>query len=138
MLHAEKHNSYRLQQVADLLVTRFHCVFNFYHKHYMKSFSNQFLGKEPKKFLIFVMFTLASILSQYHCCFVLFAGLINMPWLHSLKTRREQQKEPDYLKKVSIISGIPVKNLFKKIPLISGAIFRKCVEISFSIYLQLC
>ena len=40
----------------------------------------------------------------------MFAGLINMPWLHSLKTRYEQQKEPYYLKKDPIISGIPIKN----------------------------
>ena len=26
------------------------------------------------------------------------AGLINMPWLHGIKTRHEQQKEPNYLK----------------------------------------
>ena len=58
------------------------------------------------------MFTLAWILNQGNRCFVLFAGLINMPWLHSLKTRHEQQKEPDYLKKDPIISGIPVKNYF--------------------------
>ena len=37
------------------------------------------------------------------------AGLINMARLHSLKTRHEQQKEPDYLKKDPIIFGIPVK-----------------------------
>ena len=29
---------------------------------------------------------------------------------HSLETRHKQQKEPDYLKKVSNISGMPVKN----------------------------
>ena len=33
-----------------------------------------------------------------------------MPWVHSLEIRHEQQKEPDYLKKVPIISGIPVKH----------------------------
>ena len=27
-----------------------------------------------------------------------FAGLIKMTWLHSIKTRHEQQKEPNYLK----------------------------------------
>ena len=56
------------------------------------------------------MFMLAGILCQYNRCFVLFVGLINMPWLHSLKTKHELQKDPDYLKKDPIISGIPVKN----------------------------
>ena len=62
------------------------------------------------KNFIFVKFTLAWILSHYNRCFVLFAVLINMPSLHSLKTRHEQQKERDYLKKEPIVFGIPVKN----------------------------
>ena len=50
------------------------------------------------------MFTFAWVLCQYNRRFVLFAGLINMPWLHSLKTRHEQQEQPDYLKEDPVIS----------------------------------
>ena len=35
-----------------------------------------------------------------------------MPWLNGLRVRHEQQKDLDYLKKVPIISGMPVNNLF--------------------------
>ena len=56
---------------------------------------------------------------------MLFAGLINMSWLHSLKARHKQEKKLDYLKKDPIISGIPVKNPFKK-TFTSRAVFRKC------------
>ena len=37
-----------------------------------------------------------TLLMQSLFCHV--AGLINLLWLHGLKTRREQQKEPNYLK----------------------------------------
>ena len=37
-----------------------------------------------------------------------------MSWLHSLKARHEQQKEPNYLKKDPIISGILGKELIPK------------------------
>ena len=62
---------------------------------------------------------------QCNCCFMLFAGLINMSCLHSLKTRHEQEKELDYLKTDPIISGTPAKNSFKK-TFISRVVFRKC------------
>ena len=80
------------------------------------------------------------------------AGLINMPWLYSIKTRREQQKEPNYLKNKlfsksssyfwNVCKELPKKTLKKHI--IFRAIFRKCSlrtlcqALSFLIGLQLC
>ena len=38
-----------------------------------------------------------------------------MPWLHSLKTRHEQQNKSDYLKKDQIISRLPVNIMLLRI-----------------------
>ena len=48
-----------------------------------------FLWKECKKIISFIM------------CWSLFrfnARLINLPWIHDMKARHEQQKDPNYLK----------------------------------------
>ena len=71
-----------------------------------------------------------------------------MPWLNGLKTRHEQQKEPDYLK-VEPFSKSPnyfwnaCKEMLKCKSLLQsqsfGSVFKKhCVEVSFSTGLQLC
>ena len=55
------------------------------------------IQKIIKKFLLFLMFTLARKLCQCTCCFVLYSAT-SLGWLHGVKATNEQQKEPDYFK----------------------------------------
>ena len=84
-------------------------VFNFYHKYSIKNyFTHTKNVREPwlnnKNFRKIVQI---SNLRSVHACmntlsiyslFLPVVGLINMLWLHGIKTRHKHQKEPDYLK----------------------------------------
>ena len=127
-----------------MLVTRFNWVFSiFITSTKLKTFklvltytknvrepwlNNANFKKESKKFLIFVMFTLAWLLWQYNRCFVLL--LDSWTCLGSMvKTRHEQQKESNYSKnkpfsKSSNYFWNACKELSKR--LIFRVVIRKC------------
>ena len=77
----------------------------------------------------------------------MFAGLVNMPWLHRLKTRYEQQKERYILEKRSNYFWNTYKELIQQQQYqktdrdsqqSSGSVLKEhCVGVSFLIDLQL-
>ena len=66
--------------------------------------------KYRKKFLIFVLFTLAWILYQHNRCFVLLLDSSTCLGFMNSKANKNNKKERDYLK----------NKLFSKVPIISG------------------